>query len=106
LAHSAQDCLPVVDGEQRLTGVIDVREIRRVLAEPGIEALVIASDLEAPAETLTPADNLLTAIRRMVEAQSDELVVVDEQDARRIVGTVSRSDVISGVRSRLTARIV
>lgn len=106
LAHSAQDCLPVVDGEQRLTGVIDVREIRRVLAQPGIETLVIASDLEAPAETLTPADNLLTAIRRMVEAQSDELVVVDEHDARQIVGTVSRSDVISAYDQRLTARIV
>lgn len=94
-ARSTQSCLPVVDAQDRLTGVIDTRDVRRVIREPGFEVILIAQDLEAPAATLTPADSLLTAISRMVAAQSDELVVVEENDPQKIVGTISRGDVIA-----------
>jgi chloride channel protein, CIC family len=100
-AQSTQSCLPVVDAEGRLTGVIDTRDIRRVIREPGFEAIVIAQDLEAPSVTLTPADSLLTAIGRMVALQSDELVVVDQQEPRRIIGTIGRSDIIAAYDRRL-----
>jgi len=95
-----------VDAEGRLAGAIDTRDIRRVIREPGFEAIVIAQDLAAPATTLTRADSLLTAIGRMVAAQSDELVVVDEDDPQKIVGTVSRSDIIAAYDRRLIRGIV
>ncbi len=105
-ARSTQTCLPVVDAEGRLAGAIDTRDIRRVIREPGFEAIVIAQDLAAPATTLTRADSLLTAIGRMVAAQSDELVVIDEDDPQKIVGTVSRSDIIAAYDRRLIRGIV
>jgi CIC family chloride channel protein len=94
-AESKQTCLPVVDAEQGLTGVINVLDVRRVMREPGFEALIVAQDLEGPATTLTPAVSLLTAINRMIASQSDELVVVDGSNPRRILGTISRSDIIA-----------
>jgi chloride channel protein, CIC family len=95
LIQGTQACLPVVDAQGSLVGTIDVRDIRRVLRQPGFESIVSAEDLEAPATTLTPADSLSTAIGRMVAGLSDELVVVDECDPRKIIGTISRSDIIA-----------
>lgn len=94
-ARSTQACLPVVDADGHLTGIIDTRDIRRVIREPGFEAIIAAQDLEAPASTVTAGDSLLTAISCMVGTQSDELVVVDDHDKRRILGTVSRGDIIA-----------
>jgi CIC family chloride channel protein len=94
-AETTQSCFPVVDDEQRLTGVIDTREIRRVIGEAGLEDVVIARDIEAPARTLTPGDSLQTAINRMVHDRSDEMVVVDQQDRRKVLGTLNRSDVVA-----------
>lgn len=94
-AHSIQSCLPVVDAENRLTGVIDSRDIRRVIREPGFAAIVSASDLEVPATTLAPDDSLLSAMQRMIAVQRDELVVVKGGKSAEIVGTLSRSDVVS-----------
>jgi chloride channel protein, CIC family len=100
-ARSTQSCLPVVDAEGHLTGTIDTRDIRRVIREPGFEAIVIAQDLEIPPTTLNPMDSLLTAINRMVAVQSDELVVVDQHDSTSIIGTISRSDIIAAYDKRL-----
>jgi CIC family chloride channel protein len=94
-AHSTQACLPVVDSEQRLTGIIDTRDLRRVIHEAGLDELVIAADIEVPAPSLTPADSLLTAIRRMVASQHDELVVVDQHEPRKVIGTLGRTDVVA-----------
>jgi len=94
-AQSTQACLPVVNADGRLDGIIDTRDVRRVIREPGFETLVIAQDLKGPAITLTPADSLLVAMNRMVVNQSDELAVVDENDSGRITGTISRGDIIA-----------
>lgn len=94
-AQTTQGCLPVVDADGRLTGVIDTRDLRRVIGEIGLENVVIARDIEGPAVALKPSDSLLTAILRMVQHRSDELVVVDENDARKVVGVLSRSDIVA-----------
>mgnify|MGYP005836367645 CR=1 FL=1 len=103
-ARNTQGCLPVVDEEDRLTGVIDTRDIRRVIREPGFEAIVVASDLEAPATTLLLDDSLLIAMQRMVATRRDELVVVDKGERRKIVATLSRGDVISAYDRHLLAK--
>ncbi|MBN1491753.1 MAG: chloride channel protein [Phycisphaerae bacterium] len=102
-AETTQDCLPVVDEKQQLTGVIDTRDIRQVIGESGLEDVVIAGDIEGPARTLTPRDSLLTAIQRMVSTRSDELVVVDECEPRKVVGTLSRSDAVATYDRQLLA---
>jgi chloride channel protein, CIC family len=94
-AESAQGCLPVVDDEQHLTGVIDTREIRRIVGQVGLDDLVIARDIAVRATTVSPTDSLLIAIRRMVASHSDELVVVAEHDPQKVIGTLGRADVVS-----------
>ena len=105
-ARSNQACLPVVDDERRLKGIIDTRDIRRVIREPGFQVLVTAHDLQAPASTLTPEDSLLTAIQRMIASRSEELVVVEAGAPTRIVAMLSRGDVVSAYDHQLIARRV
>jgi CBS domain-containing protein len=57
--------------------------------------LIIAQDIAVPPKPVTPADSLLMAINVMVKTDRDELVVVEEQDRSKIVGTISRSDIIA-----------
>ena len=40
--------------------------------------------------TVTPEDNLHTALRRMTELNVDELPVVDPEDPTRLLGLLSR----------------
>jgi CIC family chloride channel protein len=93
--RSTQTCLPVVDDEQKLTGVIDTVHLRRVIAETGLDEIMIASDVEVPATTLKPTDSLLTAIRRMVASQHEELVVVDQHDSRKVIGMLGHADIVA-----------
>ncbi|MBN2560434.1 MAG: chloride channel protein [Phycisphaerae bacterium] len=92
---STQACFPVVDKNEKLTGVIDSREIRRIVTEPFVADLIIAGDIAVPAATVTASDSLLAATNTMVKADSNEIVVVDEKDPRRVVGTLSRNDIIA-----------
>jgi CIC family chloride channel protein len=92
---STQACFPVVDKDEKLTGMIDAVDIRRIVTEAGIDDLIIASDIAKPASTVTSEESLLAAINKMMADGSHELVVVDEQDERTVVGTLSRGDIIS-----------
>ena len=92
---STQACFPVVDADERLTGTIDAVDIRRIVTETGIDDLIIASDIEKTPSTVTGQESLLSAINKMMADDSHELVVVDEGDAAKVVGTLSRGDIIS-----------
>jgi CIC family chloride channel protein len=94
-ATSTQACFPVIDNERLLTGVVDARDIRRVITETGMGDLIIARDIEIQAPTVTPRDSLLSAINHMVKTDRDELAVVDEKNPRQVVGTLNRSDIIA-----------
>ena len=94
-AHSTQPCFPVVDEKYQLSGVIDAMTIRQVVTEAGMGDLVIAGDIHGKPPTVTASESLLTAINHMVTDDREELVVVDEDDRRQIVGILSRSDIIA-----------
>ncbi|HRX83427.1 MAG TPA: chloride channel protein [Phycisphaerae bacterium] len=103
---TTQLCFPVVDEEGRLTGVIAAQDIRRTLTEVQMAELVIAADIAVPATTLTADESLLTAINHMVRTEREELVVVDGADNRRIIGTVSRGDIIAEYNRQIVSSTV
>jgi chloride channel protein, CIC family len=55
--------------------------------------LVLADDLAyRPVLSVTPDDNLHTALRRMTELNTDEIPVVDPEVSSRLLGLLSRRD--------------
>jgi len=104
-AHSAQGCFPVVDKEGHMTGVIDTDEIRRLVTETAMIDAVIASDIAEPPHAVSPNESLLVAVNRMVSSGAHALVVVDEADPRRPIGTLSRRDVITAYDNQIASPV-
>jgi chloride channel protein, CIC family len=81
----------VVDGQGRLTGIFSLHDLRLALVGSEWGPLVLADDLaHRPVLTVTPEDNLHTALRRMTELNIDEIPVVHYKDPTRLLGLHSR----------------
>jgi CIC family chloride channel protein len=95
-ANSKQACFPIVDEEDRLVGVVDGRDLRHTISEAGfVDQLIIAKELAENPPTLTPREDLYSVVHKMVASQHDELVVVDERDPQKVIGILSRSDLVA-----------
>ncbi|MBU0754489.1 MAG: chloride channel protein [Planctomycetes bacterium] len=94
-SQSENQSFPVVDGEGNLTGVVDGRLLRSVIGESGVENLVLAAEIAQPAATTHPGESLFSAVQRMVEGRYTELIVVGEDDPKRVRAIVSRNDIIT-----------
>jgi chloride channel protein, CIC family len=93
VAQSTETLFPVVDGQDRLTGIFSLHDLRLALVGSEWGPLVLADDLASrPVLSVVPDDNLHTALRHMTELNSDELPVVDPKDRTRLLGLLSRRD--------------
>jgi CIC family chloride channel protein len=102
-ASSRNTYFPVVDGDKRLVGIFSLRDLRSVLTGDGGGPLVVAADLAShPVLTVTPEDDLHTALRRFTQKNIDELPVVDVDDPGKIVAVLSRKDLIGAYHHRTT----
>jgi len=100
-ASSNQRCFPVVDEDQKMVGVVDGADLRRTIREAGfVDQLIIAKELAENPPTLTPQEDLQSAVHKMVASMHDELVVVDEEDPRSVIGILSRGDLIAAYDSQ------
>ncbi|MCB9709390.1 MAG: chloride channel protein [Myxococcales bacterium] len=96
LGSSRHAILPVVDANARLVGVINAARIRQ-MTPPDAEGreLVAADIMEGAIPYVVMGDNLYSAMHKMVTSHKEEIVVVDDADPTRVVGTLSRSDLIA-----------
>jgi CIC family chloride channel protein len=87
---------PVVDQHGLLTGIFSLSDLRSVL--PGFVSgnLIVAADIAtAPVITVSPGDDLHTALQRFTRKNIDELPVVDPHEPRRLLGMLRRKDLIA-----------
>jgi CIC family chloride channel protein len=87
--------LPVVDQDRRLVGVITLADLGRLARERRLDAApLVALDVASPAESVTPGDTLLEAIRRMGVRGTHSIPVVDRATGH-FLGLVSRGHVLA-----------
>ena len=105
--ESRQSEFPVVDPEGRLTGMLTRESLRAALDAPGhaaLDGVVVAADLAEPhLDRVTPDDTLLTALRRLGDRDVNALPVVQADDRDRLVGLVSRQDLLAAYERGLIA---
>ena len=86
---------PIVNANKELTGVVTLDTIRKVIQEETIFDLLIAKDLcTEDFLTVTPKDNLNTALDKLTKMDQWEILVVDENDQHKILGSLSRRNII------------
>ena len=78
-----------------MKGILSLTDLRRVMLEKDIHRLVVAQDLATlDVLTVTPEDNLNTALKKMTQAEIRELPVVTQEGRHRVISMLSRKDII------------
>jgi CIC family chloride channel protein len=96
LSDAAFPVLPVVDGDGRLLGVVNLEEVHLASQAPALAHLVLAADLmRSDVRPLRPEDTLDRALELFVENDLLALPVVDDLDGRRVIGLVRRHEIAS-----------
>jgi CIC family chloride channel protein len=103
VADSKQYVFPVLNAQGELHGVILFDDIRLFFTERNLpKQAVIAQDLLAQnLVTVTPDEDLASAMQKLRQAMQVEMVVVEREGSRHVVGIVGRRDVLSTYHDRV-----
>lgn len=97
-------CVPVVDDQERVVGMITDRDVAMAAYTQGraLDAISIESAMSKQVHTCSPDDKVAQAEQRMREFQVRRLPVVD--DAGALVGIVSMNDIALQAAQEKSAR--
>lgn len=102
LAESHQHYFPVVDGEGRMVGIFTDDDVRSYLFDETIWRLAVARDvMTQKVVSVSPHDDLNTALQRFTSLNLDELPVLDPEDPGRLLGMLTRREAIAFYNRRL-----
>ena len=104
LAETPQRYFPVVDEHEQLLGIFSAEDVRSYLYDDTIWEIANARDvMKTPVITVTPEDDLNTALTRFTALNIDELPVIDPNDEQRILGVLRRKETINAYNQRRIA---
>lgn len=92
--HTPRSFLYVTDDGGRFVGAISLHAIKDVLSAGQALEVVIAADLVEPFEVVMPSEFLADAMEKFWRQHAERLPVVEDGDARKLVGWVSQRDLI------------
>ncbi|MCA9211776.1 MAG: chloride channel protein [Planctomycetales bacterium] len=102
LAETSQRYFPVVDANGGMIGIFSAEDVRGYLYNDEIWDLATASDvMTSRVVTVSPDDDLNTALKRFTALNISELPVVSPSDPQRLVGVLRHKDVIGAYNRRL-----
>jgi len=95
IVNSSELCFPVRGAQDRITGILAVEDLRRILYEDTLCELLVAGDVARKAVLLRPDEDLYSALLKFVESDLAQLPVVDSQDPTTVLGMLAREDVFT-----------
>ncbi|HTM99841.1 MAG TPA: chloride channel protein [Pedobacter sp.] len=99
ISQGKKNAFAVVDKEGKLTGVMNLDDIRPFLFKNPDEPLPIAKLIKTPAALVNPEDEMPETIRKFDETGSWHLPVVDYQNT--FIGFLSKSTILTSYRQLL-----
>jgi CIC family chloride channel protein len=95
ISKSKHNSFPVLNADKKLAGIISFLDYREAIFDEDLKHLVVAKDL-ATSDVVTVAsdDNLYTALEKISRKDFSTLPVVSPADPDRLVGVISRRDII------------
>jgi len=97
LIESAHNTFYMIDDNGKITGTITETELRPIITEyEHIRNVLVARDVASSSVTLIREDETLDNVLKKFEAKgADEFPVVSASNSNKILGTISRHDVIT-----------
>lgn len=94
-AETSQRYFPVVDKQDQLVGVFSTEDVRSYLYDDTIWEIANAGDvMNTNVVTVTPQDDLNTALSKFTVLNVDELPVVDADQPTKILGVLRHKETI------------
>jgi CIC family chloride channel protein len=85
----------IVDKENRFLGAISLHDVKTFLDRPELESVVIAADImDEDFPRVSPMQGMSEALHKFSEAKSERLPVVDNLNSKRLIGSISKTDII------------
>lgn len=106
LQKSKHSTFPVTDNQNRLVGMLSLKDFREIVFEDSLFDIVIARDIATiPAISVTPGDNLATSLQLINQNGIEHLPVIRGADGHEeVVGILSQSDIMSAYNHALEER--
>ncbi|MDY6855948.1 MAG: chloride channel protein [Thermodesulfobacteriota bacterium] len=102
ITETSNSYFPVIDGNKKMVGIISLDDIRHVMFEEGLSELVNARDMATlRVLTVTLEDDLHNALRKFTIKNIEELPVVDGEDSKKVIGMLTRRDVLAAYNKEL-----
>jgi chloride channel protein, CIC family len=100
--NTRQNYFPVIDSAGRLVGIFSTDDVRSYLYDETLWQLAVARDvMTTKIVSVTPDDDLNTALRRFTDLNIDEIPVLDAKDSGKLLGMLRRKDTIAEYNKRL-----
>jgi len=95
-SESEQHYFPVVDQLGKLSSIFSINDVRAVLFSPGIGQLIVMKDIgTSEIITTSPSEDLNSVLQKFTVKNIDSLPVVNDDDARELIGMLNRREVIA-----------
>lgn len=102
LSENEQQYFPVVDDNQKMIGIFSANDVRAYLYDETIWRLANARDvMVSNLVTLTPEDDLNTAMQKFTSLNLEELPVIDPNDSGELLGMLRRKETIAAYNQRM-----
>ncbi len=102
ISRSTNSYFPVVNSKHKMVAILSFSDIREVMFEEGLKDLVVAKDFAATEViSLSPKDNLNEALEKFAAIDVAQLPVVDSKNQDRVIGMLSRGDLISAYNKKV-----
>ncbi|WP_029897060.1 chloride channel protein [Desulfohalovibrio reitneri] len=93
IANTNELFFPVRGDDDRISGILTLQDVRKVLYEDALFELIVARDLMRKPAFLYPNDDLYTALLQFVDTDYGQIPVIDPDDATDVLGIINRHDV-------------
>jgi len=95
-SSTTQHYFPVMDPQNRLSGIFSSTDIRSVLFSKEIEPLIVIKDIAIHNVLVTtPSEDLHTVLIKLTKRNIESLPVVYDYDKTNLIGMLNRREVIS-----------
>ncbi|MBN2720471.1 MAG: chloride channel protein [Proteobacteria bacterium] len=97
VTQSKNTSFPVEDQDGHFVGILSFQDVRQHVFDPDLEGLVVARDIANLHNVvmIAPTDSLKDALEKLAYRHVEHLVVLDPKNPRKILGILTRRDIIS-----------